>query len=161
MVDSEEKRPAVTFRYEGRFGHFLRAEASVSALSYPVPPRTALLGMIGAILGMPKDTPQVELGDSLISISGPIPETHWHRVKLRKDPPASLPKRVKAGAKGSSTGERATLIKQQWLVSPAYTVTVCLTEEHHGNLVSRLEDRRWHYSPCMGLSEMLANLELV
>jgi CRISPR-associated protein Cas5h len=30
----------------------LKAEASVSALSYPIPPRTALLGMIGAVLGL-------------------------------------------------------------------------------------------------------------
>lgn len=133
----------------------------MSALSYPVPPRTALLGLIGAVLGMPKDTPQTELGESLISVCGPIPETHWHRVKLRKDPPAPLPKKVKAGAKGSSTDERATLTNQQWLVNPAYTITACLPEEHHEVLASRLKERRWHYSPCMGLSEMLADLEFI
>ena len=85
-------KPAVVFEYAGRFGHFLRAEASVSALSYPVPPRTALLGMIGAVLGLEKDTPQVELKDALIAVSGPVPATHWHRVKFRKDPPAALPR---------------------------------------------------------------------
>jgi CRISPR-associated protein Cas5h len=154
-------RPAVVFEYAGRFGHFLRAEASVSALTYPVPPRTALLGMIGAVLGLEKDTPQAALRDSLIAVSGPIPETHWHRVKLRKDPPTALPRRVKKGAKGSSTDERATLIKQEWLFNPRYTVTACLPEEHHARFVSRLRERRWHYSPCMGLSEMVARLELV
>src|SRR5215204_4090672 len=59
-----DARPAVVFEYAGRFGHFLRAEASVSALSYPVPPRTALLGMIRAVLGLEKDTPQVKLKDA-------------------------------------------------------------------------------------------------
>src|SRR5918995_594562 len=62
-------KPAVVFEYAGRFGHFLRAEASVSALSYPVPPRTVLLGVIGAVLGLEKDTPQVELAEALISVS--------------------------------------------------------------------------------------------
>lgn len=154
-------RPAVVFEYAGRFGHFLRAEASVSALSYPVPPRTALLGMIGAVLGLEKDEPQVELKDALIAVSGPIPETHWHRVKLRKDPPAALPRRVKRGAKGSSTDERATLIKQEWLFEPRYTVTTCLPEKYHAEFASRLRERRWHYSPCMGLSEMTARLDWV
>lgn len=154
-------RPAVVFEYVGRFGHFLRAEASVSALSYPVPPRTALLGTIGAVLGLEKDAPQVELKDALIAVSGPIPETHWHRVKLRKDPPAALPRSVKRGAKGTSTGERATLNKQEWLFEPRYTVTACLPEKHHAVFASRLRERRWHYSPCMGLSEMAARLELV
>lgn len=160
MSEAETSRPTVTFRYEGRFGHFLRAEASVSALSYPLPPRTALLGMLGAVLGLDKDAPQVELGDSLLAVSGPLPRTHWHRVKLRKDPPAQLPRKVKAGDRGSSTDERATLIKQEWLLDPAYTVTACLPDGYHQELVSRLWERRWHYSPCMGLSEMLARLEL-
>ncbi len=154
-------RPAVVFEYAGRFGHFLRAEASVSALTYPVPPRTALLGMIGAVLGLEKDTPQVELKDALIAVSGPIPETHWHRVKLRKDPPAALPRWVKKGAKGSATEEKATLIKQEWLFEPRYTVTACLPEKHHAMFASRLREKRWHYSPCMGLSEMAARLDLV
>ena len=154
-------RPAVVFEYAGRFGHFLKAEASVSALSYPVPPRTALLGMIGAVLGLEKDRPQVELKDALIAVSGPIPRTHWHRVKLRKDPPAALPRRVKKGAKGSSTDERATLNKQEWLFEPRYTVTACLPETYHAEFASRVRERRWHYSPCMGLSEMAALLEPV
>ncbi len=159
MADKEEK--AVIFRYGGRFGHFLRAEASVSALSYPVPPRTALLGMIGAVLGLEKDTPQVELADALISVSGPIPRTHWHRVKLRKDPPTPLPLSVKKGAKGTSAPEKATLIRQEWLFNPSYTVTVCLPAGYHEDLVSRLREGHWHYSPCLGLSEMPARLEYV
>lgn len=159
-VNADAKR-AVVFEYSGRFGHFLRAEASVSALSYPVPPRTALLGMIGAVLGLEKDTPQVELKDAMIAVSGRIPVTHWHRVKLRKDPPAALPRKVKAGAKGSSTDERATLNKQEWLFDPSYTVTACLPEGYHDELVTRLRERRWYYSPCMGLTEMAARLEFV
>ena len=106
MDGSDGARPAVVFEYAGRFGHFLRAEASVSALSYPVPPRTALLGMIGAVLGLEKDTPQVELKDALVAVSGPIPETHWHRVKLRKDPPAPLPRKVKKGDKADRPTRR-------------------------------------------------------
>src|SRR5215218_7998053 len=108
-----DARPAVVFEYAGRFGHFLRAEASVSALSYPVPPRTALLGMIGAVLGLEKDAPQVELADAMIAVSGPIPRTHWHKVKLRKKLPEPLPLRVKKGDKGRSAAEKATLIRQE------------------------------------------------
>ncbi len=163
MAVNEDARPAVVFEYGGRFGHFLRAEASVSALSYPVPPRTALLGTIGAVLGLEKDTPQVKLKDAMIAVSGRIPETHWHRVKLRKDPPASLPRRVKAGEPGQKNPkpEQATLNKQEWLFNPSYTVTACLPNNYHDEFVSRLRERRWHYSPCMGLSEMAAWLDFV
>lgn len=153
--------PIVVFRYRAKYGHFLRAEASVSALTYPVPPRTALLGMIGAVLGLDKDTPQTELKDSQIAVGGPIPRRHWHRVKLRKDPPAPLSMKVKKGAKGTSAPEKATLIKQEWLFEPDYEVTVSLPGEHHREFADRLRERRWHYSPCMGLSEMIADLRFV
>jgi CRISPR-associated protein Cas5h len=154
-------RPVVVFRYFGRFGHFLRAEASASALSYPVPPRTVLLGLVGAVLGLEKDAPQEVLKDALFAVSGAQPPTHWHRAKFRKDPPASLPMRVKAGAKGSDAPEKATLIKQEWLLNPDYRITANLPEPYHAQLVRRLEERHWHYSPCLGLSEMSAELEFV
>lgn len=161
MAGNGDAKRAVVFEYTGRFGHFLRAEASVSALSYPVPPRTALLGMIGAVLGLEKDTPQVELKDAMIAVSGRIPATHWHKVKLRKKLPEPLPRKVKKGDKGRSAEEKATLIKQEWLFDPSYIVTACLPDGYHDEFVSRLQEHRWYYSPCMGLSEMAARLEFV
>lgn len=160
---SGETLPVVVFRYRARFGHFLKAEASVSALTYPVPPRTALMGMIGAVLGLSKDTPQVELRESHVAICGAVPQTHWHRVKLRKDPPAPLAMKIKRGAKGQKNPapEMATLNKQEWLFEPEYEVIASFPDAYHAEFSERLKERRWHYQPCMGLSEMLADLEFV
>lgn len=157
----DQAKPVVVFEYWGRFGHFLRAEASASALTYPVPPRTVLLGMIGAVLGFEKDTPQDLIGDALIAISGENPRTHWHRAKFRKDPPTALPTSIKAGTKGSDKPERATLIKQEWLIKPRYRITASLPEPYQQQLVERLKTRAWHYCPSLGLSEMIAELEFM
>ncbi len=150
------------FKYAGRIGHFLRAEANVSAPSYPVPPRTALLGLIGAILGLGKDDPQVLLCDAKIALSGNIPQTHWHTVKLRKDPPAALPPVIRANAKieKSTSPEKPALISQEWLCQPDFTVYAALPDPYHDELRGRLTRRSWHFNPCMGLSEMMANVEL-
>lgn len=51
----------VRFRYYGKFGHFLKAEANVDGLTYPVPTPTVLLGLAGAVLGLGKDEPQIAL----------------------------------------------------------------------------------------------------
>lgn len=160
---TENSLPVVVFRYRAKFGHFLRAEASVSALTYPVPTRTALLGMIGAVLGLPKDTPQVELRESRVAVCGAIPRTHWHRVKLRKDPPAALEMTIKRGAKGQKNPapEMATLNRQEWLFEPEYEITARLPEPYQEEFSERIRGHRWHYQPCMGLSEMLADLEFV
>lgn len=151
----------INFRLSGRFAHFLRAEASASALSYPVPPRTIILGIMGAVLGLSKDEPQVVLEPANIAISGRLPKTHWHRAKFRKDPPATLPYIVRKTQKSdrNTAPEKATLIRQEWLFNPIYTVWVSIPEPYHAKLESRLRERRWHFTPSLGLSEMIADIE--
>ena len=66
----------IKFDISGRFGHFQRAETGgTSAPSYPVPPRTAILGVIGAIIGLQKDSPQKQLEPAYIELKGKIPAT--------------------------------------------------------------------------------------
>ena len=151
----------INFRLSGQFAHFLRAEASASALSYPVPPRTVMLGILGAVLGLPKDKPQIVLELANIAISGKLPKTHWHRAKFRKDPPAALPQLIKKTQKSdkNTAPEKATLILQEWLFEPNYTVWVSIPNPCHTELKSRLNKRQWHFSPSLGLSEMMADIE--
>lgn len=151
----------INFRLSGRFAHFLRAEASASALSYPVPPRTVILGILGAVLGLSKDEPQLVLEPANIAISGKLPKTHWHRAKFRKDPPASLPCLIKKTQKAdrNTVPEKATLILQEWLFNPDYTIWVSLPEPYHTKLEGRLNKRQWYFTPSLGLSEMMADIE--
>ena len=151
----------INFKLSGRFAHFLRAEASASALSYPLPPRTVILGIIGSILGLPKDEPQVLLEPANIAISGRLPKTHWHRAKFRKDPPDSLPYIIKKSQKPEkiTKPEKATLILQEWLFNPVYTIWVSAPNPYHEELEDRLKKRQLHFTPSLGLSEMLADIE--
>ncbi len=152
----------LSFRWHGRYGHFLRAEANVNALSYPVPPRTAVLGLLAAILGLQKDALGEQLGDALISLSGLPSERFWHRVQLRNDIPSALPYKVRAGQKGSSQQQSPTQgIRQEWLYRPNFTITCALPEqpERFTELCARVRERRWYFSPCLGLSELLADVE--
>ncbi|KFD40529.1 CRISPR-associated protein Cas5 [Peptococcaceae bacterium SCADC1_2_3] len=151
----------INFRLHGRFGHFLRADAGASALSYPVPPRTVIMGIIGAVLGLAKDQPQEFLEPMHVAVAGSIPVTHWHKAKLRKDPPESLPWMVKSTQKQDrNTGpEKATLITQEWLLNPSYEIWAALPEPYQGKLEARLREHRWHFQPSLGLSEMMTDLE--
>lgn len=152
----------LSFRWRGRFGHFLRAEANVNALTYPVPPRTAVLGLLAALLGLEKDALASELADLRVAIGGPVPARFWHRVKLRKDPPVALPRRVGDRQGRSDTApEKAALIRQEWLLAPDFLVTCSLPEqpERFAELCARVRERRWYFSPCLGLSELLAEVD--
>jgi CRISPR-associated protein Cas5h len=120
-----------------------------------------IIGILGAILGITKDEPQVVLEPAKIAASGKLSKTHWHRAKLRKDPPALLPHVIRRTVKPerATRPEEATLILQEWLFKPAYTVWVSIPEPYHSSLEFRLRERRWHFTPYLGLSEMLADIE--
>lgn len=161
--DLPRRLKAVRFRWSARFGFFLRAEAAAAGFGYPVPPRTAVLGVIANLLGLPKDELSVQLADSLVAVSGAVPATHWHNGNYRKTPPAALPYRVKHkvgddAASGVTAPEKNTQLRQEWLLAPDYTVTAVLPAAHHDVLVARLREGRTHFTPCMGLSEMLADI---
>lgn len=151
----------VEFRLIGKFGHFQKAEGATAAMTYLIPPRTVILGLIGAVLGMPKDAPQVLLESAAIAISGKVPETFWHKVKFRKNPPAALPSRITAQQAGSSSDEKTALFYQEWLFRPSYSIYVSLPTDYQDEFEWRLDQRRWHFQPCLGISELSADLELV
>jgi CRISPR-associated protein Cas5h len=151
----------VAFTYSAKFGHFLRAEANANGITYPVPPRTVLLGLVGAVLGLEKDTPQQLLAEARLAVGGELPKRFWHKTNVRKDPPAPLPVCVKAKDKGSSSEQRNFRFPQEWLWKPRFRVWASLPATYHDEFAARLRERRWHFSPCMGLSEMLADLSEV
>jgi CRISPR-associated protein Cas5h len=151
----------INFRLCGRFAHFLRAEASASALSYPVPPRTVILGILGALLGLSKDKPQLILEPANIALSGKLPKSHWHRTKFRKDPPAPLPRFIRKTQKldRNTAPEKPTLILQEWLFEPSFIIWISTPEPFHTDLKDRLIKRHWHFNPYLGISEMIADIE--
>ncbi len=155
----------LSFRWSAKYGHFLRAEANVNALSYPTPPRTVVLGLLAAILGLEKDALAVDLAGIRVAINGGVPARFWHRVKLRKDPPTALPWEVKRNQRGAENPapEKATLLNQEWLLKPDFRVQIAWPENpaRFAELVERIQQRRWYFTPCMGLSELLCDVEFI
>jgi CRISPR-associated protein Cas5h len=151
----------VCFRYSGKYGHFLRAEANANGITYPFPPRTALLGLVGAVLGLEKDEPQVRLADAKLAVGGVPPQRFWHKTNVRKDPPAPLPFAVKARDKGTSSEQRNFRFPQEWLWRPDFRVWAALPGDDHAELADRLRERRWHFTPSLGLAFLFADLEFV
>lgn len=152
----------VHFRLSGRFGHFLYAEANVSMPSYPLPPRTAILGLIGAVLGLGKDTPQAELEPARIAIGGKLPDRFWVTNKFHQTLPPQLPHLVKMTHSKDKWGaiiQNQKMLTQEWLFNPIYELWVSLPEKHHGNFADRIKERRWHFCPSLGISEHIADLQ--
>jgi CRISPR-associated protein Cas5h len=153
----------VCFELTGRYGHFLRAEGGVSATTYPVPPRTAVLGLLGAVLGLEKDVPQVLLDPAHIAVKGRLPQIHWHTAKFRQETVERVPLSVSRRQKDTKQTSIAMpkIIAQEWLFLPKYTIWCSVPEPYQTDLEMRLRERRWFFQPSLGLSEMMADLSYI
>lgn len=75
----------IQFDISGKFAHFRKYYANNTALTYSLPPRTAVMGMLAAIDGMPRDTYYEELASDRIRIGvaakTPI-KKNFHRLNF-------------------------------------------------------------------------------
>jgi CRISPR-associated protein Cas5h len=164
MVDGAHAGPltAVRLRWRARFGFFLRAEAPNVGLGYPVPPRTAVLGLCANVLGLPKDALATELDGARLALFGRCPATHWHACNLRKIKVMRfLPDGLSAKKPPPllMSEETNTQRRQEWLFEPDFEVVAALPSPYHDEFAARVRAGTSHFTPCMGLSEMLASVE--
>lgn len=163
--------PIISFRYHAKYGHFRKPYSNVSSLSYPFPPRTALSGLIGAILGVSKSEVPIRFGENnlkvAVEIEKPI-KAFTHVTNLRQDGSGSIAYLIKRSKKIKAQTElknvqdwnKATQIPQEILRYPSYIIYLHLKDEMN-ELVSRIKEERYVYTPCMGLSGFLAQLEYI
>lgn len=75
----------LTFDIAGKFAHFRKYYANNTAMSFTLPPRTALMGMVAAMLGLPRDSYYKALSSERlrfgIRILQPVKKS-FHRMNL-------------------------------------------------------------------------------
>lgn len=158
----------VKFLLWGKVAHFLQPAFSVYWATYPVPPRTALQGIVGAVLGMDRDTPQIELKDAQFSVSGPVPMTHIHSSNLRKNAVPSISNSYNVDTLLKNVGEKVsafqaltTQVNQEWLFEPKWTICAHLPDQYLEDFIRRLKDQEFYFTPYLGKSGMFAMMEFL
>ena len=166
-----ESIPIVAFRYSGRYGHFRKPYSNVSSLTYPFPPRTALAGLLGAVLGITKEKVADTFNEDKMKIAVSIEreiKTITHVTNLRQDSSGQVSYSIKIPKKDWKPKQLTNIpdsnkpaqIPMELLRNPSFLIYVSLSERMD-ELKSRLENKRYVYTPCMGLSEFLAGLQYI
>ena len=149
----------VVFDLWGNYGHFRVPYTTSSPISFPVPPKTALYGIIGAILGYDKD--------SYLEI---FSKEHWSfAVSLRKSiskfhiPENFINTKVaKMFARMPKNKSCRTQINMEFLKNPYFRIYVLSDNENELNrLELLLKEHKSFYTPVLGISECLANFEFI
>jgi CRISPR-associated protein Cas5h len=145
----------LVFDIWGEFGHFRKHYTTTSPLTYSVPPRTAIAGMIGAIVGLRKDEYlkyfSKKDANIAVKIGCPIKKTRIAE-NLIDTKIAPMMSRIKT----------RTQIRFEVLKDVRYRIYFYhSSEEIYEKLHLMLKEHKSVYTLCLGLSEHIANYEFI
>lgn len=139
----------------GDYAHFKKYYTTSSPLSFSIPPRTALVGLISAIIGkgkgeylplMTKDKAEIA-----VRILNPIKKVRITQNLI--DTKGGYWRPVK---RGNLTGR--TQIRFEYLKEPKFRIYFRHSDEDIYNLLKiNLEDHKSVYTPYLGISELIAD----
>jgi len=147
----------VVFDLWGDYGHFRIPYTTSSPLSFPIPTKTAIYGIIGAFLGYNKNTylENFQNGEWKISIS------IKNRVKKIYIPENFInTKKAKMFSRMPKNESCRTQINMEFIKNPYFRIYV--NSQNNGELLkleNLLKEHRSHYTIVLGISECLANFK--
>ena len=147
------RREFVIFNVAADIAHFRRQYAITTALTYAIPPRTTLCGLVGAVLGLPKNESLVNFGDQYaifgLQIVRPVRTGHVS-INLVQTKDNKL---FRLKGENPRTAMRYEVIRE-----PRFRIIFS-----HPTLGARLAEvlhnKETMYTPCLGLAWMIAWFE--
>lgn len=148
----------IVFDIWGNYAHFRKPYTTTSPLTYSIPSRTALTGIIGAIMGIEKEKNNETLNYSKCNLSlkilNPIKKVLINQNLINT-------KTAKMMSRMDSKGGR-TQIRFEKLKDVKYRVYVEMFDENmYKILLNNLKEHSPVYTPSFGISEDLANFSFV
>jgi CRISPR-associated protein Cas5h len=150
----------VRFDVSGDLAHFRRPYAITTALTFPIPTRTALCGLIGAILGLPKDESlRYFTDDAAIFGLHLLDQVRMGYLSLNlidtKDSP-NLTNGVPSFRPKSENPH--TIMRYEVIKDPRYRIWFSHAELGP-RLYEALLEGNAYYTPCLGLAWMICWLD--
>jgi len=150
----------VAFDIWGDYGHFRRFFTTSSPLTYSFPPPTTVRGIVGAILGLSKDTYLQATANLAIGVRllAPVKRVRWGvNLIFTKGKRGEFDPTLSSRRKGNVQGSVHTQVKVEYLKQPRFRLYIGGENALLNDLESLLKVHRTHYTVSLGLSELLAD----
>lgn len=149
----------VVFDLFGDFGHFKVPYTTTSPLTFPFPPKTAIYGILSAILGLDKNSYLNHFQNKVFKV-GISTRNPVKKITIAEN--FINTKVAKMFARMSSTKSSRTQIRVEFLKDPRFRI-YCTSNntEMLLQLNELLKEHKTQYTISLGLSECLANISYV
>jgi CRISPR-associated protein Cas5h len=157
----------LVFDISGEYGHFRKFNTTSSPLTYAIPTRLALSGILGAILGIERELSPGVFREGVVPLNEVFSrELAWFGVQILR--PIS---KVNIGFNLLDTGKSAssffnienrTQIEFELLKNPKFRIYFSHSDESvFDDVERRVKNVSHHFTPYLGLSQFTATVEWV
>jgi len=149
----------IIFDIWGDYGHFKKYYTTSSPLTFSIPPRTAIIGLISAIIGLEKNQylslMTKDKAEIAIRIINPIKKIRMTQNLI--DTKGGYWRPIK---RGNLTGR--TQVRFEYIKEPKFRIYFSHSDEKiYDSLKENLKNHKSVYTPCLGLSECIADFEFI
>lgn len=159
----------VKFNISGDLAHFRKPFSNISRLTYLIPPRMTVAGLLAGILGMDRDSYYDIFSKDNFRMSV-IPNYNLNTVRIpqnlvgtSKDDMETFNNRGKGPKLNvpDPTIDRKQRVFE-YVRNPNYNIFISLNNESlEEEIYNRLKSKKYTYTPTLGLAKCLANIENV
>lgn len=147
----------IAFDIWGDYGYFRRGYTSTSTITYPFPSRTTIAGLVSGMLGLEKDSYHEIFNENN------------SKIGLRILNPV---KKININLNYINTKENLVLsaiksnprvqVQAEFLKDVKYRIYVSLNDDNlMQDLFTNLKEHKSVYTPCLGISECIADFKLI
>jgi len=152
----------LVFDVSGEYGHFRKFNTTTSPLTYSIPTRPAITGLIGAVMGIERELSANKYADGVVPVSEIFPkETSAIGVQILRPV-----KKVKIAFNLLDTKktpasffniQQRTQIEYELLKNPSFRIFINVNDgDLLQRIAERLETNQSHFTPYLGLSQFTA-----
>ena len=153
--------PFLVFDISGEYGHFRKFNTTTSPLTYGIPTPTAVIGILGAVLGIEREDDKGKVGPGQTALRESFSADRTG-LAIRVLNPIN---KVSMGfnllnTKSSfyDTKYNPTQIEYELLKNPGYRIYLRWDHPRREELTDRLRKKRFHFTPYLGTSQFTADV---
>jgi len=148
----------IAFRLTGDYAHFSHPATVYSSLTYPIPPKTAIMGFLGALIG---EENHYKLRDIFYSVkvNQEIVKRSFVFNGIQKALSSNM--HLKEGYQDASKKKQ---FYRELICSPSYTLFIDLTnlnEFYKEEITSALKEHKTKFTPYLGINFCIADFEWI
>lgn len=164
-LTSMHSKQILVFDVESEYGHFRKFNTTTSPLTYFIPSRPAIVGLLGAILGIEREVSANKFNDGITPVTEIFAKENANiGVQILSSAKKvniafNLLDTEKTAASFFNVKQR-TQIEFELLKNPKFRIFVSLQDTSLLNeLTNRITENQSHFTPYLGLSQFIAMIE--